>query len=217
MKRILCVLALIAMAASCSLADTTVRWDLGKAHSGGGVVDTGYYTEVVGLDGGETAYMYFTDDFDGYVEDIRAQGLWLTNGNVGDSVVVKYNISGFNSIAYDTGMAKVRLYPNADAVASDDCITLGDYTLEDGTVTFTYTLTEALPVAHTLYIEMNISPFDLDNTESYQGNPAAKFSNLSVTVAEREIEPVYLPEPATYAYGVMGLLSVFGLKRRIKK
>ncbi|MBO7393898.1 MAG: hypothetical protein J6U98_06825 [Abditibacteriota bacterium] len=53
--------------------------------------------------------------------------------------------------------------------------------------------------------EMNVQ---IHNYKPQQSNPVGQQLSAETTI---------IPEPATYAYGVMGLVSVFGLKRRIRK
>ena len=66
------------------------------------------------------------------------------------------------------------------------------------------------------YLGMTITEMTVNiyNSKANQANPVGMQLTADIVDNNAEAE---VPEPATYAYGVMGLASLLGMKRRIKK
>ena len=216
MKRIFFVLALVAMAASCSFA----------AHYQWISTVENINFDVAQDDNGGYGYVPNADQFgNGFNMTVLAE--WLVNANPGDELSITYQVLGITDEGLDFSAGLATLNANADyqtGYASDLVFESGSAVVDGNTYTFTTTLTDAMDkiqrmdvYAFYMYSTMSFLS-EYDGTVDYNGQPAFHISNPRVFVNGQEVEAhTLIPEPATYAYGVMGLVSVFGLKRRIKK
>ncbi|MBP5718804.1 MAG: hypothetical protein J6X53_07485, partial [Abditibacteriota bacterium] len=111
---------------------------------------------------------------------------------------------------------------NSPVMSYEIPLEVGDYTsfesfLENG-VTFTgQDLMDAMRAdlaGRSVYgVQVNIV-----NSKSTANDAGTLTANLKVTpYVEEPEEETEVPEPATYAYAAMGLMSVLGMKRRIRK
>ncbi|MBO7392738.1 MAG: hypothetical protein J6U98_00890, partial [Abditibacteriota bacterium] len=61
---------------------------------------------------------------------------------------------------------------------------------------------------------------ETDGSVTYDNQPAFRVSAPVLTIVRPGGDPeeeTVLPEPASYAYGIMGLVSVLGMKKRFGK
>ncbi|MBO7392594.1 MAG: hypothetical protein J6U98_00155 [Abditibacteriota bacterium] len=214
MRKMFFVLALIVMVAACAFASDTVNWlDLYP----------GTNTAVADVDGG--AYTYYPDPEDfGISFNMTAVSNWLVNANTGDELTVTYDVVGItpDGLSFSAALAEVNASSDYQA-GYGKTLTIGSPTITDGTYTFTTVLDSPIDVLQSLnvysfYMYMPYPGSEVDGSVTYDGLPAFFVTNPKIFVNGEEVESeTLIPEPATYAYGVMGLVSVFGLKRRIRK
>ncbi len=214
MRKMFFVLALIVMVAACAFASDTVNWlDLYP----------GSNTAVADVDGG--AYTYYPDPENfGMSFNMTAVSNWLVNANTGDTLTVTYDVVGITpeGLSFSAGLAEVNASSDYQA-GYGKTLTIGSPTIVDGTYTFTTVLNSPIDVLQSLnvysyYMYLPYPGSEVDGSVTYDGKPTFYITIPKVYVNVTEVEnETLIPEPATYAYAAMGLVSVFGLKRRIRK
>ena len=208
MRKLLIVLSLLALSASAFAADP-VRWtfvgNTGIAFTGGYTVDfpsgfnvvnniTAVLTELNPFTGGEN-----------WVENMQTIP-------AGTPSVFSVTFSGLN----DTQLSKldelIMAFYTYDE--SGNFVAVQDLPVErDGSEVQVF-FTPANNIVGIASVQMS---FDSPLTKPFDG---ASMSFLVKAVREEESEQTgetTIPEPAAFAYAAMGLVSAFGLKRRIRK
>ncbi|MBP5738306.1 MAG: hypothetical protein J6X38_04415 [Abditibacteriota bacterium] len=159
---------------------------------------------------------------------------WLINGNAGDVLNISYTVTGVcdNKDGYgiqyyrtykDYELRSLRLYMRPDELNFDD------YTISvdtaGGSTVATFTFTYELPEDYSAFNGLDMATSYLldsetDGSVTYDNQPAFRVSAPVLTIVRPGGDPeeeTVLPEPASYAYGIMGLVSVLGMKKRFGK
>ena len=160
-------------------------------------------------------------DYNGIMTGTTA---WLDEGQTlpaGEQTAFNFRFSGLAEEVLqelEDGMSLTIGYDdNGGFMANDDAVTVESLT-RNGDL-FTAYFTPTLDVAGIHFLNFNVtaanggtglSPTDVENITI----PAAYAGEPQPVEPEGETE---VPEPATYAYGVMGLVSLIGMKKRFGK
>ncbi|MBO7393040.1 MAG: hypothetical protein J6U98_02425 [Abditibacteriota bacterium] len=166
------------------------------------------------------AVIYFTEPADVAAEGgfLTANSSWLVNANAGDEISVVYDIKGVTQAELEGELTgsyftkTVLTYDNGQTLT----ITKDNMTIDGTTVIFTTTLADVLDTVNSIDAYGWFYQSQTDGSETYNDLNAIRLTVPNIIAPDRNASTV-VPEPATYAYGVLGLLSVMGMKRRIRK
>ena len=204
MKKLLFCLVIAAMAAGSAFADfTAANWTWSD-------YSTDYITDVApsGFDVDTTGAESFAE-FYFYTDDISG---WLFDPNEPVTVTV----TGFENS--DTNNTMLGLYVN-----DDDYLWAAYEVPWEGAGTYTFTadnrviMDRQLAGSDITYIELWVYNADRDYLYVVPGETGSVRLTLGIPEEEPEEEDLVVPEPAAYAYGALGFVSVIGMKRRIRK
>ena len=228
MKKLIAILAVLAIACGAAFADFDLDWS-GNNGVTNNADDNGFSVTLSNND----VSRGLDKSYDGLVNPADS---WLLNPN--DELTLSIDgIQNMDWSGYDPyfptngwGGDGVGLYVwigdpydyNSPVMSYEIPLEVGDYTsfesfLENG-VTFTgQDLMDAMRAdlaGRSVYgVQVNIV-----NSKSTANDAGTLTANLKVTpYVEEPEEETEVPEPATYAYAAMGLMSVLGMKRRIRK
>ena len=149
---------------------------------------------------------------------LTANSSWLVNANAGDEISVVYDIKGVTQAELEGELTgsyftkTVLTYDNGQTLT----ITKDNMTIDGTTVIFTTTLADVLDTVNSIDAYGWFYQYQTDGSETYNDLNAIRLTVPNIIAPDRNASTV-VPEPATYAYGVLGLLSVMGMKRRIRK
>ncbi len=166
------------------------------------------------------AVIYFTEPADVAAEGgfLTANSSWLVNANAGDEISVVYDIKGVTQAEPEGELTgsyftkTVLTYDNGQTLT----ITKDNMTIDGTTVIFTTTLADVPDTVNSIDAYGRFYQYQTDGSETYNDLNAIRLTVPNIIAPDRNASTV-VPEPATYAYGVLGLLSVMGMKRRIRK
>ncbi len=277
MKKIFCVLALIAIAASCAFADGVSTWIDPKSYdkdwidssASSQIAYLGYYGNQASIDPDGTVtfdnvhytFISYTDPQDGQMKfafdeadvpanatDVNdmswdttgrlmsavAQGSWLVdlNAPVGTPIDIHLTVEGLSDEGKADLMNMVALSTQDGTQRNDNYRAylydtnhrwmqwVGPLSFDGETFVMRGEVNNALLRAGEIgYIEFDIPiegkvfAYDATNDDVYQANIGTTPDKIKLG----KVDATTVPEPATYAYAAMGLVSAFGLKRRIRK
>ena len=220
MKKLIAILAVSALVTAAAFADFDINWGLGGRDNIQNNSDLGFTDGFMSRD-------YYEDSFfngSGFVTmgvlelEVwgNVNGEWLLNPND----VYTFSLSGLGdarNISLMLGSGDLRGYLRNeylvnDGYAEDDDLFVDGITLTGQDVMDITNLPEGTPID---LVSFFYSAIGEDVTDPSGGSYSLMFS---VTSPQDESEDdAEVPEPATYAYAAMGLVSLIGMKRRIKK
>jgi hypothetical protein len=222
MKKLISVLAIAALAMSAAFAAYDVDWEGNNRQYIENGDDLGFFA------------LFEDNDFSGDTLDFALHGEsvgdeWLLNPNDELTLFINglddmdWSFAGY--VAWGDDGIQLEINATKGDMDFDVPVELVDhvdfYNLPDGfTLTGQDLIDWGVPNGAgingiTLYIVNGEADYN-----SYDGMPVYMFGTLTMYEEEQPEEPdedTEVPEPATYAYAAMGLVSVLGLKRRIKK
>ncbi len=215
MKKLISVLAVFAIVCGAASADVTMADWLMWSDQDFDLVDT--YTEdyaPAGFDIDTTGVDWGTSF---YCESSNVGG-WLYNGN--DSFTITFEGFEDEDFVWDDEAFPGFLRVLVTNWEDDACVEYGLPWEGPGTYTFT---AEDITSPDDLLEGKSVDMFTFDGFNAEFGYSLSILSGadgritVSVDTWEPETPETVVPEPACAAYGITGLVSLIGIKRRIKK
>ncbi|MBP5738354.1 MAG: hypothetical protein J6X38_04665 [Abditibacteriota bacterium] len=226
MKKLIAILAVLALAMSAAFAAEAIEVDWeSNSSTVNNVNDDGFSTEVQG------GSPYLDDVWEGFI-----QGEWLLQPEdeltISVSGLEDYDWSGAGGLPVDWGGDGFLL----NIYFGDGDKPYGEPDFTDFNVPID--ITEPGDISDLLANGLTLTGAQIAELGGYPtpiGAPVYSFEfgvvnytdnfsdgvnftlNMSIAPADNEEEEPEVPEPATYAYAAMGLMSVLGMKRRIRK
>ncbi len=219
MKKVFMIIALVCLAVSSAFAATVTDWQTWDAddvltdYISDLETSTGFVLNVPEeMEGATDAFDFISRSVDG----------WLFDPNKPVSV----NVTGLDSLQLasylptDTvSMLCIQLYDSNDM---DHVMLYGKDITGDGVYAFTDDDFITFDGDAEFDSDVHIGGVDVYIYDASGGSHytlyAVPGSNASVEfLFDEEEDPIDVPEPATYAYGALGLVSLLGMKRRIRK